>query len=79
MKVPDCSSLKAWRSSCLGVHHDGAIPRDRLLERLAGDQQEANAFGAGLDYDLVAAVEEHERMVFRVVDRLRIGIDWPTR
>ena len=59
----------------LGVHDDGAIPRHRLLERLARDEQEADALRAGLHHDLVAAVKEHERMVFRVVDRRRVGID----
>lgn len=44
----------------LGVHHDGAVPCHRLLERLTRDEQKANALGASLDHDLVAAVEEHE-------------------
>ena len=59
----------------LGVHHDGAVPGDWLLERLAGDEQEADAFRAGLDDDLVAAVEQNERMVFRVVLCRSIRID----
>ena len=33
----------------LRVHHDRAVPGDRLLDRLAGDQQEADAFVARLD------------------------------
>lgn len=32
-----------------GVHHEGAIARNRLADRPAGDQQEAGAFGAGQD------------------------------
>src|SRR5262249_7308130 len=44
-------------------HHDRAVPRDRLLDRLAGDQQKADALLAGLDGDLVAAVEQHKRAV----------------
>src|SRR5262245_22498529 len=47
----------------LGVHHDRAIPSNRLLDRLARDQQEPDALVAGLDRDLVAAVEQHERAV----------------
>src|SRR5215475_4799318 len=47
----------------LGVHHDRAIPRNRLLDRLARDQQEPDALLAGLDRDLVSAVEQHERAV----------------
>src|SRR5262245_24582404 len=47
----------------LGVHHDRAIPRNRLLDRLARDQQEPDALVAGLHRDLVPAVEQHERAV----------------
>ena len=42
---------------CLGVHHDGPVPRYRLLDWLAGDQQETDAFIAGLNSHLIAAVE----------------------
>ena len=59
----------------LGIHDDGTVPGDRLLERLAGDEQEANTFGSGLDDNFIAAVEQDERMVFRVVDRLRAGVN----
>src|SRR5580658_9895619 len=59
----------------LRVHHDRPVPRHRLLERLAADKQEANPLRPGLHHDLVAAIEENERVVLRVVDRLRIGID----
>src|SRR5262245_27274368 len=47
----------------LGVHHDWSVPGDRLFERAAGDEQEANPVIAGMDSDLVAAVEEHQRTV----------------
>ena len=47
----------------LRVHHDRAVPCDRLLDRLAGHEQEADAFVAGLHRDLVAAVEQHERAI----------------
>src|SRR5580704_16162803 len=46
-----------------GVHHNRAIPGDRLLDRLAGDQEEADALLAGLHGDFVAAVEQHQRAV----------------
>src|SRR5262245_61856087 len=48
------------------VHDDRAAPRHRLLERLARDEQEAHALVAGLDDDLVARVEQHERAVPRL-------------
>src|SRR5581483_6448490 len=51
----------------LGVHDDGAVPGHRLLDRLTGDEQEANALLAGLDRHLLAAVEEHERAVARAL------------
>src|SRR5262245_24379697 len=47
----------------LRVHHDRAVPGDRLLDRLARDQEKAGALLAGLDRHLVAAVEQHERAV----------------
>src|SRR2546430_1837945 len=49
----------------LGVHHDRAIPGDRLLDRLARDQEEPDALLAGLDRHLVAAIEQHERAISR--------------
>src|ERR1700722_6180267 len=59
----------------LRVHHDGPVPCNRLLERLARDEQEANAFGAGLDDNLIAAVEKDERMILRVIDGSCIRVD----
>src|SRR5579871_918048 len=44
----------------LGVHHDRAVPRDRLLDGLARDQQEADAFVSGLDRHLVTAVKQNQ-------------------
>src|SRR2546426_724630 len=45
----------------LRVHHDRAVPCNRLLDRLARYQKETDTLVAGLDSDLVAAVEEHQR------------------
>ena len=45
----------------LRVHHGRAVPSDRLFDRLAGDQQEADAILPGLHRDLAAAVEQHNR------------------
>ena len=47
----------------LRVHHDRAVPGDRLLDRLARHEEEANAFVAGLHRHFVAAVEDDERPV----------------
>ena len=58
------------------VHHDGAVPGHWFFDGLAGDEQEADAFVACLDSDFVAAVEEHQRVIFDVVDRLRIGFGY---
>ena len=59
----------------LRVHDDGSVPRNGLFERLTRDEQKANALGTGLDNDLIAAVEEDERMVARVVNGIGIGVD----
>src|SRR6201996_9278431 len=47
----------------LRVHHDRAVPGDRLLDRLAGDEQEADALFAGLHRHFVAAIEQNERAI----------------
>src|SRR5215467_7799858 len=47
----------------LGVHHDRPIPGDRLLDGLARDEDKPDAVVAGLDRDLVVAVEQHQRAV----------------
>ena len=47
----------------LRVHHDGPVPGHRLLKRLAGNQQEANTFLAGLNGDFVAAVKKDQRSI----------------
>lgn len=44
----------------LGIHHDRAIPCYGFSEWFAGDQEEPDAFFAGLDGDFVAAVKEDE-------------------
>src|ERR1041385_8930531 len=49
------------------IHHDRSVPRDRLLDRTSGHQQEADAFVARLHDPLVAAIEEHERPVLRLL------------
>src|ERR1039457_5532855 len=51
----------------LRIHHDRPVPRHRLFERFAGNQQKPDALRAGLDHDLVAAVKQHQRVVSRVV------------
>src|SRR5260370_5643732 len=48
-----------------GVHHDRPVPRDRLLNRLTGDQKEANAFLPGLNRYFVAAIKYDEGAVSR--------------
>jgi len=47
----------------LSVHDDRAIPGDRFFERLSGNEQEADAIIAGLDYEFIAAIEKDERTI----------------
>src|SRR5437867_4845233 len=49
------------------VHHDRPVPGDRLFDRFAGDQQEADALIACLDGHFVAAIEEEQRSVRDVI------------
>src|SRR5207302_2384368 len=68
-RLEECSFLEFVErllELLLGVHHDGPVPGDRLLEGLARDEEEADSVGAGLDDDLVAAVEEHQGAVRRL-------------
>src|SRR6476646_1827375 len=57
----------------LRVHHDWAVPRHRLLQRLAGNQQKADAVLTGLHGDFVAAVKEDKRAIISV--RRRSGVE----
>src|SRR5581483_4379135 len=55
---------KSLAELLLRVHHDWAIPGYRLFQRLAGDQQKADAFIAGLHGHFIAAIKEHQRAIF---------------
>ena len=58
----------------LRIHHNGAVPRNWLFDRLARDQQEPNSFVSGLDGDLVPTIEQHQRVIPHVVDGRRVWI-----
>ena len=45
-KRPFFQLVESLAQLLLGVHHDGAVPGHGLLERLAGDEQEAEALVA---------------------------------
>src|SRR5439155_192570 len=51
----------------LGVHHDRPLPGHRLRDRPARNEQEPDPGVAGLNGDLVARVEEHERAIAGLV------------
>src|SRR3569623_1519860 len=60
----------------LRVHDDRSVQRDRLLDRLAGDEQEAPPSLARLHADLVAAVEHDERTVAgRLTEQDLLAVD----
>ena len=44
----------------LRVHHNRAVPGDRLFQRLAGDEKKSNAIVSGLHSDFIAAIEKNE-------------------
>ena len=75
MNSPVWSSVMAWRSCSWVFMTMGPYQATGSSMRLAGDEQEADAFRTGLDLDLVAAIEEDERVVARVVDGLRVRVD----
>ena len=47
----------------LGIHDDRTVPGDRLFERFAGNQEEANAIFSGLHRNFVATIEKDEGAV----------------
>src|SRR5215472_13551298 len=47
----------------LRIHHDRAVPCDRLLERLTRHQKKSNAVVARLHRDLVTTIEKYERTI----------------
>jgi hypothetical protein len=49
----------------LRIHHDGSIPRHRLAQRLARNEQESNALRSDLHRDFVTAIKQNETAVFR--------------
>jgi hypothetical protein len=53
-----------------GVHHDRSVPGHGLFERPARGQQEPDAVLSGLNGDLVAGIEQHERSVDSRLDLL---------
>ena len=62
MNVPARISADGLTQFVFRVHDDGAVPGDGLFERLAGDEEEADALFTGLN-GLIAAIEEDERLV----------------
>src|SRR5437660_3984366 len=59
----------------LRIHYYGAVPGNRLLDRLAGDEEKTDSFAAGLHHDLISTIEEHERMIADVVDGRGVGVN----
>ena len=57
----------------LRVHDDGAVPRHRLFQWLAGNQQETNAVFSGLHCNFVSAIEDDQRAILGVSGRFRVG------
>src|ERR1700683_1166688 len=58
----------------LRVHYDRPVPGHRLFDRLPRHQQKTNPLVAGLNHDLVTAVEQHQRVIADIVTGLRVGI-----
>ena len=67
-----CHGLPQLR---LCVHNDRTVPRYRLLDRLAGHQEKTDAFLAGLNGNLIATIEQNERVIPGVVLRVGARID----
>src|SRR5215471_10104841 len=67
-----CQSLSQF---LLGVHDDRTVPGNRLLNRLARYQEKTDAFVAGLNDNLIAAIEEHERVIAGLVLRVGFRVD----
>src|SRR5215510_8174106 len=71
-----CSALEVLESPLellLCVHYYRAEPGHRLFERLSRNQEEPDPLVPGVDRDLVAAVEEHERAIVGFPRRRRVS------
>src|SRR5712692_3220350 len=60
-----------------GVHHDRSIPSDGLLDRPPRDEEKPDSCFSGLHRDLIAAVEQHERAIPRLLHRWAGGLSGP--
>src|SRR6516165_876742 len=60
---PALADKRALLQLGLRVHHDRAVPGDRLLDRLTRHEDEADAIVAGLHADLIAGIEQHQRTI----------------
>ena len=67
------SSAIAWRScSCVFITI-GPYQATGSSIGLPGNQQEPNSLGSGLHRDLIATIEEDERVIRSVVHGRRVG------
>ena len=66
--------LEGGTQFLFGVHHDRAVPGDRLAQRLAGDEQEAHAFDGGGCLHLVPVTEDHQAVVVQVGVALQVKV-----
>jgi hypothetical protein len=73
MKVPSCNSAIAWRSCPWVFMTMGPCQGNRLLNRSSRDEQKPNSLRPCLHSNLIAPVEEHQRVIPNVVHRRCIG------
>src|SRR4051812_2365178 len=52
----------------LRVHYNGTVPGHRFFDGFAGYQQEANPLWPSLDRDPVTTVENHQRVILRLIN-----------
>src|ERR1700685_4192551 len=59
-KCPFLQFRKRLPQLLLRIHHNRPVPCDRLSQRLAGNQQEADSVVSGLHSNLIAAIKNNE-------------------
>src|SRR5262245_66594575 len=60
---PPLELFESLAELLLRVHHDGAVPGNRLLERLTRDQKKSDPLVSCLDSYFITAVEENQGTV----------------
>src|SRR5664280_2887262 len=73
-KRPLLILIKGYLQFLFSVHHDGAVPGNRLSNGLARDEQKADRFGLRCYRHLIAVIKEHRGSIVNEIIALHVEI-----